>query len=105
MTALSASTAISSGRVALVNVRQRSLLTARMRVLWVVVGFTLVAVAALFRIAYLGVFQDAPTSRSLSEALLPPRGQWDATTEIVVQLPPALAHRGISGYRIAVFYP
>ena len=75
MTALSASTAISSGRVALVNVRQRSLLTARMRVLWVVVGFTLVAVAALFRIAYLGVFQDAPTSRSLSEALLPPRGE------------------------------
>lgn len=38
-------------------------------------------------------------------ALLPPHGQWDATTEIVVQLPPALAQRGISGYRIAVFYP
>ena len=31
MTALSVSTAISSGRVTLVNVRQRSLLTARLR--------------------------------------------------------------------------
>ncbi len=75
MTALSVSTAISSGRVALVNVRQRSLFTARFRVLWVVIGFALVAVAALLRICFLGVFQDAPTSRSLSEALLPPRGE------------------------------
>ena len=41
MTALSVSTAISSGRVAL-NVRQRSLFTARLRVLWVVLGFLLV---------------------------------------------------------------
>lgn len=75
MTALSVSTAISSGRVALVNVRQRSLFTARLRVLWVVLGFVLVAVAALLRIGYLGLFQDAPASRSLSEALLPPRGE------------------------------
>ncbi|OCC25204.1 peptidoglycan glycosyltransferase [Croceicoccus estronivorus] len=75
MTALSVSTAISSGRVALVNVRQRSLLTARLRVLWVVAGFVLVAIAALARIGILGLFEDAPQSRSLSEALLPPRGE------------------------------
>jgi cell division protein FtsI (penicillin-binding protein 3) len=75
MTALSATTAITSGRVALVNVRQRSLFMARLRVLWVVAIFALVALAALFRIGFLGLFQDAPTSRSLSEALLPPRGE------------------------------
>ncbi|TXG95590.1 MAG: penicillin-binding protein 2, partial [Rhodocyclaceae bacterium] len=75
MTALSARTAITSGRVTLVNVRQRSLLTARLRVLWVVAVFALVALAAVVRIIYLGLFQEAPTNRSLSEALLPPRGE------------------------------
>ena len=38
-------------------------------------------------------------------AVIPPRGQWDATTEVLVQLPPTLAQHGISGYRVAVFYP
>ena len=75
MTSLSVSTAISSGRVTLVNVRQRSLLTARLRVLWVVAGFVAVAFAALVRIGFIGLFEDAPASRSLSEALLPPRGE------------------------------
>ena len=37
--------------------------------------------------------------------VIPPHGQWDATTEVVVQLPPSLAQRGIAGYRVAVFYP
>jgi cell division protein FtsI (penicillin-binding protein 3) len=75
MTALSVSTAISSGRVTLVNIRQRSLFTARLRVLWVVAGFVVVALAALARICFIGLFEDAPESRSLSEALLPPRGE------------------------------
>ena len=60
MTALSVSTAISSGRVTLVNVRQRSLLTARLRVLWVVAVFAIVALAALVRIGFLGLFEEAP---------------------------------------------
>ncbi|MDO4796363.1 MAG: DUF3426 domain-containing protein, partial [Brachymonas sp.] len=38
-------------------------------------------------------------------ALMPPRGRWDATTEVLVQLPPELAQRGIAGYRVSVFYP
>ena len=41
--AISVSTAISSGRGELVNVRQRSLLMAKWRVLWVVAGFLLIA--------------------------------------------------------------
>lgn len=38
-------------------------------------------------------------------ALIPPRGQWQATVEVRVQLPLELAQRSIAGYRVAVFYP
>lgn len=75
MNALTISTAISTGRVELVNVRQRSLFTARIRVLWVLAAFTLLALAALLRIAWLGVVQPGPQFTSMEEALLPPRGE------------------------------
>lgn len=74
MTALAVSTAISSGRGELVNVRQRSLLMAKWRVLWVVGAFTLVAAAALLRIAYLGIFQPSPQRPDMATALVPVRG-------------------------------
>jgi cell division protein FtsI (penicillin-binding protein 3) len=74
MTALAVSSAISTGRVELVNVRQRLLLVAKWRVLWVLGLFTLIAGGALLRIAALGLFEQAPQSRSMAEALLPPRG-------------------------------
>jgi cell division protein FtsI (penicillin-binding protein 3) len=73
--ALTISTAISSGRVELVNVRQRSLFTARFRVLWVMLVFALVALVALLRIAWIGVVQPGPRETSLAEALLPQRGE------------------------------
>src|SRR5690606_6512814 len=72
---LTISTAISTGRVELVNVRQRSLLTARLRILLVLALFTLVAVLALLRISWLGVVQPGPRQTSMAEALLPPRGE------------------------------
>ena len=81
MTALAASSTlypsakISSGRVELVNMRQRSLLLAKWRVLWVLGLFALIALIALLRIAILGLFQDAPGARSMADALLPPRGE------------------------------
>ena len=74
MTALAVSTAISSGRGELVNVRQKSLLMAKWRVLWVVLAFAVLAVAALLRIGYLGLFEPAPQRQDLSMALLPERG-------------------------------
>ncbi|MEQ1495267.1 MAG: penicillin-binding protein 2 [Novosphingobium sp.] len=74
MTAIAVSTAISSGRGALVNVRARSLLVAKWRVLWVVAGFGLVASAALTRIAFLGLFEPAPAQQQFGTALLPERG-------------------------------
>ncbi len=74
MTAITVSTAISSGRVELVNVRQRSLLLAKWRVLWVLLGFALIALIALLRIGLLGLFEQAPARLSMAEALLPTRG-------------------------------
>jgi cell division protein FtsI (penicillin-binding protein 3) len=46
MIATTLSAAISSGRVELVNDRQRSLLTAKWRVVWVLIGFALLAPSA-----------------------------------------------------------
>lgn len=75
MNALTISTAISTGRADLVNTRRRSLATARLRVLLVILGFTLLALVALLRIAYIGVVQPGPSRTSMAEALLPPRGE------------------------------
>ena len=68
MTSISVSTAISSGRVQLVNVRQRLLLTAHLRTLWVLGLFALVAFAAIVRVIQLGLFEDALEQQSLRKA-------------------------------------
>jgi len=73
MTSLTVSTAISSGRVQLVNVRQYTLLVAKLRVWFVVAAFTFIGVVALFRIAWLGVSGDGTDSRGMVG--LPPRGE------------------------------
>lgn len=75
MNALSASLAISTGRVQLVTIRRQWLTMARWRVLWVALVFALVALVAVLRIFYLGLVDRAPTRTSLEEALLPPRGE------------------------------
>ena len=54
--------------------RERSLLVARMRVLFLIGAFCLVAFAALLRIAYFGIAHPGNEARSMAEALLPPRG-------------------------------
>ncbi len=74
MTAISVSTAITSGRRDLVNVRSRSLLVAKWRVLWVVLGFAAVAMAAILRLAFLGLFMGLPSAAELAAALQPQRG-------------------------------
>jgi cell division protein FtsI (penicillin-binding protein 3) len=74
MTAITVSTAIATGRVDLVNARRKSLLTAQVRVLWLIAAFALIGVVALGRIAWLGVEQPAPRGEDLASALLPPRG-------------------------------
>ncbi|MES2493941.1 MAG: penicillin-binding protein 2 [Pseudomonadota bacterium] len=74
MTSLTVSTAISTGRVKLVNVRQRSLLVAKLRLFIVVAAFTFIAVVALIRIFWLGLSGAAPGHQSMADAMLPPRG-------------------------------
>ncbi len=75
MTSMTVSTAISSGRVQLVNFRRESLAVARLRVLLVVFIFALVAAAAVLRIAYFGLSDQTASTTSLEDALLPPRGE------------------------------
>ena len=75
MNAMTYSTALATGRVQLANVRQRSLLVAQVRLLVILLLFALAAVACLLRIAVLGLFEPAPRSASLADALIPPRGE------------------------------
>ena len=75
MTPFAAQPALPAGRIALVHLRTRSVLTARWRVLWIAAIFSVVALAALVRIVWLGFAGDAPQRTSLEEALLPPRGE------------------------------
>ena len=75
MTPFAAQPALPAGRIALVHLRTRSVLTARWRVLWIAAIFSVVAFAALVRIVWLGFAGDAPQRTSLEEALLPPRGE------------------------------
>ena len=74
MTAVSVTATIAPGRRQLVNVRREMLLTAKMRVVWLLVLFAVIAAAALFRIVLLGVLQPVGSSQSMQDALLPARG-------------------------------
>ena len=73
MTTIAVSTSISSGRGALVNVRTQSLLMAKWRVLWVVLGFAVIAVAAVLRILFLGLFEPTPAPQQFGTLLVPAR--------------------------------
>lgn len=68
-------TTISSGRRKLVNVRQRSLLVAKLRTLWILGVFALVGIGALGRIGYLGVTGATIHRGELGDALIPDRGE------------------------------
>ena len=74
MNAASITATIAPGRRQLVNVRQQLLLTAKWRVMWVLILFTAITSGALLRIALLGLLQPASTDLSLTDPLLPPRG-------------------------------
>jgi cell division protein FtsI (penicillin-binding protein 3) len=75
MNAYAAAPAIPAGRIELVHLRSRSVLTARWRVIWIALIFGVVAAAALLRITWIGLAGEAPRRTSLEEALLPPRGE------------------------------
>lgn len=66
---------IPAGRLPSIGLRTQLLWTARVRVLWLLAGFSLIALIALLRIASLGLVGQAPQRTSLEDALLPPRGE------------------------------
>jgi cell division protein FtsI (penicillin-binding protein 3) len=66
---------IPAGRGQLVQLRTQLLWTAQVRVLCIALGFALVTLMALVRIAVLGLVGHAPPRASLEDALLPPRGE------------------------------
>lgn len=67
--------AIPACRVQLVQQRYQHLLTARVRLLFVALCFVALALAATLRIGWLGLAGTAPTQSSLTDQLLPPRGE------------------------------
>ncbi len=68
-------TARPAGRVHAARQRAEYLVTARSRLILLLGCFALVTAIALLRVGYLGLVGSAPTQPSLSEALLPPRGE------------------------------
>ena len=64
-----------TGRVQLATIRERTLLLAKIRVLWVVLGFAVITVVAMIQIAFLGLSDRAIAATSLEDALLPDRGE------------------------------
>ncbi|KPF62076.1 peptidoglycan D,D-transpeptidase FtsI family protein [Porphyrobacter sp. AAP60] len=75
MAAQAAFPTIPAGRVRLVQLRSHLLLTARLRLLFIALGFAAITVLALLRIFSLGLVGNAPQRTSLQEALLPSRGE------------------------------
>ncbi len=75
MNAITYAPALTAGRVQLANVRARSLIVARIRLLVILVLFGFAAVVCLARIAMLGLFESPARAASLAEALLPSRGE------------------------------
>jgi cell division protein FtsI (penicillin-binding protein 3) len=76
MTAITvATTTVTTGRRQLVNVRQRTLLLAKWRMLWVLSLFGMIALCALGRITFLGTFEPSRAAATMADALLPSRGE------------------------------
>ncbi|MBV1918643.1 MAG: penicillin-binding protein 2 [Sphingomonadaceae bacterium] len=75
MTALAISTTVSSSRHRLVNVRRQSLVTAKLRALYILALFAFIALCAVFRVVFLGLFAQSASSYDLADPLVPDRGE------------------------------
>jgi cell division protein FtsI (penicillin-binding protein 3) len=69
------STASATGRLHYANLRARSLSTAKLRLVWVVLGFAFFALTAFVRIAQLGLVAQSPDHGNAGDALVPPRAE------------------------------
>ena len=64
-----------ASQTGLVDHRRRALLVAQLRLLLIALAFVVVSTAALARIAWLGTVESGPSTISMADALLPPRGE------------------------------
>ena len=92
MNALTVSTAISSGRVHLVSIRQASLDTARLRVLWVAVIFAVVAAIAVLTPGY-QLFQAANNTAVMAGVPVARRGRVSAEVTSTSSIRPSAKAR------------
>jgi cell division protein FtsI (penicillin-binding protein 3) len=67
--------ATATGRLHFASLRQRSLLTAKVRLVWVVTGFAFFALTAFVRIGQLGMVAQTPDQAAAADALIPPRAE------------------------------
>ncbi|RYD87375.1 MAG: penicillin-binding protein 2, partial [Sphingomonadales bacterium] len=75
MTALAISATVRSSRHTLVNVRRRSLITAKLRALLILAVFGLITLCALLRIVVLGFAEPGGGRFNFADALTPNRGE------------------------------
>ena len=75
MGAMVGATVTASGRLHFADVRYRSLLTAKLRLVWVAVAFVFLALTAVVRIGQLGIVAQAPDHGVPADALVPPRAE------------------------------
>ena len=75
MSGLGVSRHVTAGRHKLVNIRQKTLLVAKWRALWVLAMFGAIAASAIVRIGFLGLFQSDVHRFSMADALTPDRGE------------------------------
>ena len=62
-------------RAQLIAIRQHGMNVARMRILWITLGFAFLALIAIIRIGFLGMSDRAVAATSLADALMPERGE------------------------------
>ncbi|HEX9806946.1 MAG TPA: penicillin-binding protein 2 [Alteraurantiacibacter sp.] len=75
MSVTAARLAVPTGRVCLANQRSHSLMTARWRLIFLLLALLFVGAVVILRIAWLGVVQPGPQQMTMAEALLPARGE------------------------------
>lgn len=75
MSIAAARLALPAGQTRLANQRTHSLLVARWRLIFLLLGLLFVGAVMILRIAWLGVVQPGPSQITMAEALLPARGE------------------------------
>jgi len=75
MSVAAARLALPAGQTRLANQRTSSLIVARWRLIFLLLGLLFIGAVMILRIAWLGLVQPGPSQMTMAEALLPARGE------------------------------